>query len=679
MKKYFIQRSGQPTRPHYPFWLPWGMGGCLWRTILFILILAIIIILLWLLSSIKGCERFGNPNAGYRNPIELPDSVPDNNYPGSGGGQNGGNGGQTPGLPGGDMPGGAGGKVPDLPGGQIPPPTEIIPNPEDPVHNIAADQLMVIIDPEGKSNKDVMEDFKLKFKAQYPGAEYVIPYTNPTTMMAMLVVPKDQRESIRKMLPSQIRDIKFYVENVEAIGQEQSRITPNDPLLDKTWHLDPVLAPEGWTISTGDPDIKVAVIDSYFDLSHPDFNGLRIEDPVSFENLTTDVAPPPGTEMGVASHGTHVLGIIAAQMNNGIGSTGIAPNVTIMPISLGKNMNTFSVMEAILYATYKGANVINLSLGADFNEEVLKRMSPQDMVEYAKSHGERGAKAWEYVYDILDERNVLAVYASGNENAYTLLDNSKRADNIIIVDAVGTDLKKTNFSNFANVDELNIKNSVISAPGKSILSTIPGRRLAEMDGTSMAAPVVTAAVALIKSTDPTLSNKEIIQLLQETGKPIPNKEIGPLLQIYPALKKVKDNRGKWDDFIKNPKGIWKTIEKFPVHVVSTGQWLADCQQYIIFETENSGILELHAVGPDRVWNSRFNAIRSDNEVILKFDPQVDVNGIQYIPNEFHLKPDQNGQITMENYINGTLDDKDRIKFVKKIQKDDRKNTNKRNI
>lgn len=545
MKKYFIRRSGQPSRPHYPFWLPWGMGGCLWRSLLFLLILAGIIILLWLLSSFKSCERFHGPNSGFSNPIELPDSVPDNtDYPGAVPGNNSG---QTPDMPGGDMPG-AGEKVPDLPGGQIPTPSEIIPDPEDPIHRIASDQLMVIIDPESKAKEQVMEDFKRKFKSLYPGAEYTIPYANPLTMVAVLVVPQENREAIRQKLPSQIPDIKFYIENVESFGQEQNRVTPNDPLLDKTWHLDPILAPEGWSISTGSPEIKVAIIDSYFDLSHPDFKGLKIEDPVSFENNTNNVAPPPGTPETPASHGTHVLGIIAAQMNNGIGTTGIAPNVTVMPISLGQNISTISVIEAILYATYKGANVINLSLGANFDKDMLKRMSPEEMVEYSKAHGQRGANGWEYVYDLLDDRNVMAVYSSGNENAYTLLDNSKRANNIILVDAVGKDLKKTDFSNFANVDALNIKNSVISAPGKSILSTIPERRLVEMDGTSMAAPIVTAAVALIKSVDPTLSNKEIIQLLQETGKPIPDKEIGPLLQIYPALKKVKDNRGKWSGF-----------------------------------------------------------------------------------------------------------------------------------
>ena len=664
MKKYFIRRSVQPERPYYPLWMPWGAGGCLWRALLFLLILAIVIILLWLLSSIKGCERSAAPGAGYVNPIALPDTVPDNDHPGV----------TEPIL------GSEGERVPDLPGGTIPPPTDIITDPEDPIHKIAADQLMVIIEPEGKVRAEVMEDFKNKFKSLYPGSAYQIPYANPMTMTALLVVPRESRKEIRNTLPSKIPDIKFYIENVEAIGQEADRVTPNDPLLDMTWHLDPILAPEAWTITKGSPEIKVAVIDSYFDLSHPDFKGLKIEDPVSFENYTTDVAPPAtGVKADVASHGTHVLGIIAGQMDNAVASTGIAPNVTIMPISLGRNMNTFSVIEAILYATYKGANVINLSLGEEFDEKMLKRMTPEQMVEYSKNHGERGAKAWEYVYDILDKRNVMAVYASGNENAYTLLDNGKRANNIIIVDAVGKNLRKTNFSNFANVDKLNVRNSVISAPGKSILSTIPDRRMAEMEGTSMAAPIVTAGVALIKSLDPTLTNKEIIELLQATAKPIPDKEIGPLIQLYPALKKVKDERGKWNEFVQNSTGIWKTIEKFPVQMVNTGEWVADCHQYIIFETPNSGILELHAVGNDRIWNTRFKATRSDNKITMKFEPQKDTYGISYIYDEYQFEPDKNGQITMKSYLNGQLQSLDRVYFVKKIQKDDRKNTNKRNI
>ena len=666
MKKYFIRGKGQQKRPHYPFWMPWGGLGCLGRVVGFMLSLAALMLLLWFLGLlIPHCNRSDNddPEATdpeeieeiVEQPIELPDTVPNNN----------------PDLP--NTP------VPGIPG-PMPQPTNPIQDPEDPVREIDANQLLVIIDPQDKSNEDVLQQFVSEFKALYPGDDYQVIYANPSTMLTMLSVPEDRRAYVRDNLQGQITDIRFFIEDVSVFGDFANRKGPNDPALkddEAGWYFNPILAPEGWAITTGDNNVKVAVIDSYFDLTHPDFYGLDFEKPVSFENGTANVLPPQGPDSDLSVHGTHVLGIIAGQMNNGILSSGIAPDVTVIPISLGTNMNNASIAEAILYALYNGASVINLSLGGSLSEEVLDKMSIADQVNYSKTHGQRGEAMWKYIMDLLEKRNCIAVFASGNEHCYTLIDNMKRTDNIINVDAVGPDLRKTDFSNFGNVP--GERHSVISAPGKDICSTIPWRRGAFLDGTSMAAPVVTGAVALMKSLDPTLSNNEVIEILKTTAKPLPDKNIGPLIQIGPALEEIKKRQMDWDEFVKNPKGLYKSAMQIEMVNIETQKFMWYVHQYMIFETPTSGILEAHVLGEDVIYNTRFAAQIDSDKASLTFSPMLTPDGKCFVPKGLVLFPDEDRKIRFSYIDNNTNKPKSNSYPIKKLKKDDRVNTNKRDI
>ena len=74
----------------------------------------------------------------------------------------------------------------------------------------------------------------------------------------------------------QITNIDFYVENIEIFIEG---LYPTDPAFNDnrySWQFEPIQAYEGWDITTGNPDVKVAIIDSFFDLTHPDFRGIRI-------------------------------------------------------------------------------------------------------------------------------------------------------------------------------------------------------------------------------------------------------------------------------------------------------------------------------------------------------------------------------------------------------------------
>lgn len=682
MKKYFIRDTNQKSRPHYPFWMPWGPLGCFGRVIGFFLSLIAFLLLLWTIgcllphcqrdSSAAGSENDnGNPETVIPpdDIIQIPDSLPDA---------------PLPGLPqpvdtvpvgnpgGGDNGGGSGGRHVAEP---IPEPTHPITDPDNPVRRIDARQLLVIIKPGTENREEILRKFINEFKSLYPGNDYNVVYSCPETMIAVLEVPAEQRKNIRDNLPSQIPDINFFIDDVEVMGSLD--VAPNDPLFaNKTlsWHFDPVLAPAAWDVSTGSPEIKVAVVDSYFDLSNPDFAGLKIESPISLENGTTNVAPPVGLgDTGETLHGTHVLGIIAAQMNNRIGSTGISPNVTIIPVSLGRSMSSASVVQGMLYALYKGAQVINLSLGAEMNQDAVDRMTLDEQIAYSRQEGRRTEQMWKYVYDLMDERNCMAVFASGNSHSYTMMDNMKRADNTIIVDAVDKQLNKASFSNFAKIPSRGLDNGVVSAPGCDIVSTIPNRRLAPMSGTSMAAPIVTGAVALMKSVEPSVSNADIIKIIKETARPLGDSTVAPLLQIKPALDVLRKRRAEWDEFVKNPVGMWKSTAQFPIYNVDDHSFVANCHQYIIFETPTEGILELHAQGEDRVYNTRFKVQRNGECVKLTFQPQMSVDDRKFIYETMDFRPDKDRKVVFK--YGGSKDDH----FVKRMAEDDRVNKNKRVI
>jgi subtilisin family serine protease len=131
----------------------------------------------------------------------------------------------------------------------------------------------------------------------------------------------------------------------------------------------------------------------------------------------------------------------------------------------------------------------------------------------------------------------MIVLAGGNEDLLIGLDPMQRSDEVLKVVAVDINMAKAGFSNYCK--NWSAKNAYISAPGVGIYSSIPGNKFQSMQGTSMAAPIVTGAIALIKSVNPNLKNKEILKILRETSKPLADRSCPPFLQLDVALKKSK--------------------------------------------------------------------------------------------------------------------------------------------
>ena len=430
--------------------------------------------------------------------------------------------------------------------------------------------------------------------------------------MVTMEVEPCRREAILRELPGKIADVAFYADAVSVFCSESHDGSG------EAWHIDAVGAHRAWCKTRGSKDVRVAVVDTYFDLSHPAFRGMRVESALSLEDGTDCVAPPSSDE----DHGTHVLGLIGAQDGD---CSGIAPGCTFIPVSLGKQPNTVSVLQGVLYALHRGATVINVSIGMRISPEEAVKLSMADQLEWWQNRAKEHEALWSYVYGMLDRGYCTIVWSAGNENLFELIDSSKRHDGMIRVDAVDCDLGKADFSNFGNIDQmvdgrpLKLQKSVISAPGVSVLSTVPGGKWASWNGTSMAAPIVAGAVALIKSIDATLTNGEIVDVLHSTAQPLADAAIGPLLRIDRALERVARGLSPWDEFALNPTaglGVWKKIDQTTYVDTDTQEFKFYGQNYLVFDSHDSGEIEVHIVGRDRVYNARFRARWRVGEVLL---------------------------------------------------------------
>ena len=301
--------------------------------------------------------------------------------------------------------------------------------------------------------------------------------------------------------------------------------TPNDTSFDELWGLKnegqtsgkagvDIGATAAWEETTGSRDVVVGVIDSGVDYTHPDLianiwknpgetgldtkgrdkstngidddgNGL-VDDFHGYDFYDNDNDP-----MDVHSHGTHVAGTIGASGDNGEGVAGVNWNVTLVPIKVFSDSGATStdvLVKGIEYATSLGVYVTNNSWGGgEYSEAILGAIQKAE------------------------KNNILFVAAAGNESADNdhglHFPSNYPVDNIISVAAIDRSDVLSIFSNWG------AKTVDVAAPGEDIYSTLPKGKYGLKSGTSMAAPHVTGALALLKSRFPDLSGKELKQKL----------------------------------------------------------------------------------------------------------------------------------------------------------------------
>jgi cell wall-associated protease len=210
-----------------------------------------------------------------------------------------------------------------------------------------------------------------------------------------------------------------------------------------------------------------------------------------------------------ASHGTGVAGLIGAVRGNKYGIDGVADNVRLMGIKAVPNGDEYDkdIANAIRYAVDNGAKVINMSFG--------KKLSPH--------------KAWvDAAFKYAASKDVLLVQASGNDNQDVdakpefpndiFEDGSATdADNVISVGASANKLGENLAGSFSNYGKKNVD---VFAPGVKVTSIDKDAEFNTADGTSFASPITAGVAALVLEYYPTLSAKQLKQVILESATPL---------------------------------------------------------------------------------------------------------------------------------------------------------------
>ncbi|HEX3032732.1 MAG TPA: S8 family serine peptidase, partial [Bacillota bacterium] len=272
------------------------------------------------------------------------------------------------------------------------------------------------------------------------------------------------------------------VEYVQPNYYYELTYSPNDPSYGSQWALSTIGAAQAWDTTTGSSSVTIAVVDTGVDADHPDLVANLVS---GFNTITgtTDTNDDYG-------HGTHVAGIAAGVINNGAGIAGLAGTSKIMPVKamggpLGTGTDT-DIAEGIIWAADHGAQVINLSLGADVYSQQMK-----DAVDYAINLGS------------------IVVAAAGNKGTSALHYPAAYPETIAVAATNQTDTRAT-FSNYgAHID--------LSAPGDVILSATFDGSYGLKSGTSMATPYVSGLAALLLSRDPSLTALQVEDIMKRSA------------------------------------------------------------------------------------------------------------------------------------------------------------------
>jgi Subtilase family len=302
---------------------------------------------------------------------------------------------------------------------------------------------------------------------------------------------------------------------VERVPVRRLSFVPNDPLVPKQWYLAQNRAFDAWTVLPPLDAVRVAVIDSGVDAGHPELV-RRITAARSFVDGSARV--------DTQGHGTFVAGLIAAEADNQTGIAGMSPAAELLVAKVVTAERTIPVdveAKAIRWAVQSGARVINMSLGGlrdplEPSRDTFSRLEA-DAIAYAVS------------------RNVVVVAAVGNADQaprqpWRYASWPAALPHVIGVSALGRDGSSPAFSNRDAVY------NDIAAPGQEIVSTFPRAMTAKRhhceeqgyslcgpeeyrvaEGTSFAAPQVSAAAATLLGTDPTLRAEQVIALLERTA------------------------------------------------------------------------------------------------------------------------------------------------------------------
>jgi alpha-tubulin suppressor-like RCC1 family protein len=316
-----------------------------------------------------------------------------------------------------------------------------------------------------------------------------------------------------------------------AQNSNSPSVLPNDQYFPNQWHLlntgqsggtpgADIRAPEAWEITTGDPNIVVAVIDIGVDSKHPDLISSLVP---GYDFWDLDDLPDPANDP-YAAHGTMCAGLIAAEGNNGIGVTGVAYNCKIMPIrhgSTGGQITGEEEVTAFRWAAANGADVISCSWG------VVNPITHSGVKDVTKLGG-IGREG----------KGCVVLFAAGNSIGRIPPTSSPAYPEVIAVGATDHNDVRWDYSNYGLELDLMAPSGCdgtftgcspmvtlwsTDQPGEggwSVINSDPNilDYTEYVGGTSASCPIAAGVAALLLSLEPNLTDDEVRHFLERSAK-----------------------------------------------------------------------------------------------------------------------------------------------------------------
>jgi len=325
---------------------------------------------------------------------------------------------------------------------------------------------------------------------------------------AMVPLPESITHWDSLLQPTRFSDLLNSLESSTPGTRYPSELAPA-----ANWALERIHAPQAWMHRTSTDDVVVAVLDSGVDITHPDLKGNLWVNPgeIPANGIDDDrngwVDDIHGYDshhekvevQDQVGHGTYLAGIIGAVGNNGIGTTGVAWKTRLMVIRGDdhRRMSWTGAVKGGYYARDNGAKVVNASWGT-----------------YSATGGIR-----EMLRD-LEDSGVMVVNAVGNNANNVDIENRAypagfATSNLIVVSAFHPSEKLVHYADFGP------KYVHLAAPGWGNPTTILGGKYGTQAGCSVAAPYVTAAVALVWAEHPEWTHHQVREQILSTVDRVP--------------------------------------------------------------------------------------------------------------------------------------------------------------
>ncbi len=361
---------------------------------------------------------------------------------------------------------------------------------------------------------------------------------------------------------------KYVGQNrLAKLAQVTPSSTPNDPRYAEQWGLPLMKAPAAWDVEKGKSDVVAVVIDSGCVLTHPDLNSPRLMkslkdangndvmlDPGDLDNDPSAVYYADDAE-GAWEHGTHVMGIIGATANNGIGVSGVAQqNVNLLPIKIARWDATNKV-----WTLPEDAQINSIKVAINAKQFLPKQLGVSEVKMVVNMSW--GGNSLSDTPDLNDPLNALLLQAANNYNILFAIsagngategnypfypaNMASQSKNIFCIASVGPTSKRAYYSTYRPY-------TTIAAPGgdmsmgstAGILSCGPNRLGAGVDdyiymqGTSMASPMAAGAISILlsKGFRPDTIKDILTRTANAATYTVPNAEVGyGIIDLYKAV------------------------------------------------------------------------------------------------------------------------------------------------